>query len=311
MKYLLSNAAIPLRYFSCGNLISKQEFLHHRRNFDMNVLIMVVEGTLYISMGGVNYELGPNQYIFLRANEEHYGYKPSTGKLSYLWVHFLPNDSITSVSDKTLLKGLSNPRIMNSHFDYYIMPEFGEIALTKRSPLLFNQLLDLSRQEMIYSNQIIDYALSLLVMELSQEFIEMHHRIKNNISPNILRIMEWIKANYYKTMSVADIANEFGYHPDYLSSLFKKTTNQTLISYINKTRIDISKSLITNYDISLKEAAYSCGFPDEKYYMKLFKKYEGMTPTQYKKAFTKKMINFRDAEPVPDQLTNLNPEGKL
>ncbi|WP_220482918.1 helix-turn-helix domain-containing protein [Fontibacillus panacisegetis] len=34
--------------------------------------------------------------------------------------------------------------------------------------------------------------------------------------------------------------------------------------------------------ISIKEAAYSCGFREEQYFMKLFKKYEGMTPLQYK-----------------------------
>lgn len=270
MRYFLSNAAFPLKYYSCGNLISKQDFLHHRRNFDMNVLIMVKEGTLYITQGGINYEVGPKQYIFLKANEEHYGYKPSTGKLSYLWVHFLyenPNDSL------------------------YIMPEFGEIALTERAPLLFNQLLDLSRQETIYSNQILDYALSLLIMEVSQEFIKMHHRMNNNIPPNISRILEWIKANYDKPITVTDIANEFGYNPNYLSALFMKTMDQTLINFIKKTRVDISKSLLANYDISIKEAAYSCGFSDEKYYMKTFKKIEGMTPSEYKKAFTRKMIN--------------------
>lgn len=121
----------------------------------------------------------------------------------------------------------------------------------------------------------------------------MHYKIRHNISPNIARVMEWIKANYYKSITVKEIANEFGYNADYLSSLFKKTTNTTLTNYINKTRIEISKSLISNYDLSIKEVAYSCGFSDEKYFMKLFKKAESMTPSQYKKAFTRKMINDR------------------
>ena len=103
--------------------------------------------------------------------------------------------------------------------------------------------------------------------------------------------MEWIKANYYKPITVKEIANEFGYNTDYLSFLFKKTTNTTLTNYISKTRIEISKSLISNYDLSIKEVAYSCGFSDEKYFMKLFKKAESMTSSQYKKAFTRKMIN--------------------
>lgn len=291
MRYFLSNADYPLTYQACGNLISRDGFLHHRRNFNLNVLIMVKEGTLYITQGGINYQLGPNQYIFLNANNEHYGIKESSGRLSYLWVHFSFNDSVSLITKENLMNEHLEKIIDYPQNSHYIIPEYGEISLTQRVPLLFNQLLDLSRQEMIYSNRIIDYALSLLIMELSQEFIEMHYKIKNNISPNIARIMEWIKANYYKPITITEIANEFGYNPDYLSSLFRKNTGTTLINFINKTRIEISKSLIANYEASIKEAAYSCGFTDEKYYMKTFKKLEGMTPTQYKKAFTRKMIN--------------------
>lgn len=291
MRYFLSNADYYLTYLSCGNLISRDGFLHHKRNLDINVLIMVKEGTLYISNGGVKYEVGPKQYILLNANSEHYGYKESSGKLSYLWVHFLFRDSVSMFTKENLLNRHLDKIIENHLNSNYIIPEYGEISLTQKVPLLFNQLLDLSRQEMIYSNRIIDYALSLLIMELSQEFIERHYKIKNNISPNIARIMEWIKANYYKSITITEIASEFGYNPDYLSSLFRKTTGMTLINYINKTRIEISKSLIANYEVSIKEAAYSCGFSDEKYYMKTFKKLEGMTPSQYKKAFTRKMIN--------------------
>jgi AraC-like DNA-binding protein len=298
MRYFLSDASYPLRYYTCGNLISKQEFLHHRRNFEMNVLIMVKEGTLYLSQSGVNYEVGPNKYIFLKADEEHYGYKPSTGRLSYLWVHFLPEQSFTAITEENFLNGTLEYLIEDQPKNTYIIPEYGEISLTQRAPLLFNQLLDLSRQEMLYSYQITDYALSLLIMEISQEFIEMHYKTKQNISPNVARIMEWIKANYYKPISITDIAGEFGYNPDYLSALFKKTTGNTLVYFINKTRVDISKSLITNYDISIKEAAYSCGFSDEKYYMKTFKRLEDMTPSQYKKAFNRKLINSRQKKEV-------------
>jgi AraC-like DNA-binding protein len=290
VRYFWSDASYPIKYVSCGNLISKDEFLHPRRIIDTYVLIMVKEGILYINQSGIEYEIGPNQYIFLIANEEHYRHKSSEGKLSYLWVHFSLEDNITVIHDDKLID-ITMETFHKSKDGFYIMPEYGEISLTQRGPLLFNQLLDLSKQEQIYSYQMINYALSLLIMEISQEFLEMRNKIKQNIPPIVARIMEWIKANYYKPITVVGTANEFGYNPDYLSTIFKKYTGYTLIQFINKTRVDISKALIVNYDISIKEAAYSCGFTDEKYYMKTFKKYEDMTPSQYKKAFTKKTIN--------------------
>lgn len=291
MQYLLSDTASPLKYDSCGNLISKDDFLHHRRSFDLYVLIMIREGTLYISQGGVNYVLGPKEYLILKANEEHYGYRASSGRLSYMWVHFSFLDTVSVIENEDFSKILQENTSKSSACQQYIIPLSGKISPTQRATLLFNQLLDLSRQEVIYINPIIDYALSLLIMEISQEHIEMHYNIQNKISLRVSMIMEWIKANFHRPITIVEIANEFNYNSDYVSSLFKKNTGMTLTSYINKTRIDISKSLIVNYNVSIKEAAFSSGFTDEKYYMKIFKKLEGMTPLQYKKAFARKMIN--------------------
>ncbi len=195
-QYLLSSTTAPLKYLSSGNFISKNNFFHHRRNFDLYVLIMVKEGTLYITQSDVNYSLGPNEYLFLKANEEHYGFKSSSCKLSYLWVHFLFTNTVT-ILDEHFMNIFSERISQDLISERYILPLSGRISPTQRATLLFNQLLDLSRQEVIYLNPMIDYALSLLLMEISQEFIEIHFNMKNKIPPKVLMIMEWIKANYY------------------------------------------------------------------------------------------------------------------
>ncbi len=81
-------AKAPLHYAVCGQLLSPAGFLHHRRNFAYHVLILVTEGTLFIHANNAAHKVGAGQYIFLRAGEEHFGERPSEGKLSYLWVHF-------------------------------------------------------------------------------------------------------------------------------------------------------------------------------------------------------------------------------
>jgi AraC-like DNA-binding protein len=291
MRYFISDVKHTLQYVSCGNLISKDGFLHQRRALDTNVLIMVKEGTLHITQGDTPYSVGPNQYIFLKEKEEHFGHRASSGNLSYFWVHFTTNDTLVVKTNEDFLADILNISKEHLQICNYIIPEYGEVSFTNKAPVLFNQLLDLSRQEMIYSDKMIDYALSLLIMELSQEFIEQHYNLKHNISPNVARIIEWLKANYYKPIAITDLADEFGYNPDYLSSLFKKSTGCSLIHYINKIRIESSKSFLSDFNFTIKEVGYSCGFTDEKYFMKTFKKMEGITPTQYKKAFTRKKIN--------------------
>lgn len=308
----------PLEFTGCGNLTSHDGFLHMRRTFDHHLLILVLEGTLHITRqsslstslaaeiesepsseasnitnSAADFDIGPGQYILLRAGETHYGSHPSMGKLSYYWAHFhtnskeiidiTPTDIGAVIKEATYTDGSKNNLIIN---------EKGDTSRSPRASLLFNQLLDLSRQSLQFPQQT-DYAVTLLLMEISRAIIETYTDQYNNIPMSISRIIEWLRANCHEPITTQDVATEFSYNSDYLSALFHKSTGSTLTSYINKLRIEVAKSLLINYSITVKEAAHSCGIFDEKYFMRLFKKYEGMTPSQYREAFTKKSFNVR------------------
>ena len=108
----------------------------------------------------------------------------------------------------------------------------------------------------------------------------------------MLTIIEWIRIHYEQPLTVAGIAERFNYHPTYLTGLFKKYTGYPLMTYINRVRITISKNLLTDQAYKVSTVARLCGFPDEKYFMKLFKRYEGMTPSQYRNTFHQKKMNL-------------------
>lgn len=291
MRFYLSSAEKRLQFHACGNMIDNDNFRYQRSKQKYYVLIMVKEGTLYLTQNGMNHEIRKNQYIFLKPEEEQYGYRCSVGKLSYVWVKFSFREPVIIHRNSKFMNDYVKTGAQKYEDSFYVVPEHGEVSMAQRIPLLFNQLLDISRQENFYSDMAADYALSLLMMELSQEYMETKYNLRNTISPNLDRIMEWIKANYDKEITIKELAGEMGYNPNYLSSLFKKTTGITLVQYINNTRINIAKSMIVEHDKTIKEVAYACGYINEKYFMKVFKKVEGMTPSQYKSAFTRKTIN--------------------
>ncbi|MGN0599815.1 MAG: AraC family transcriptional regulator, partial [Oscillospiraceae bacterium] len=247
----------PLKFSVCGQFISPSGFVHHRRSFDENVLIMVTEGTLYITANNVEYALVPGQYIFLKAGEEHFGHRSSEGRLSYLWAHFRSDCSFETVNDEKV--------------EYtYLLPETLALSDSGRTAQLFHQLMDMSLEEKLYTQNMSDYAMSLLLMEISQEYF----RFGNNSDKLPLAVVsarEWIKNHYYLPFDVTELADEVGYRADYLSSLFKRSLGVSIVRYTNRLRIKTAKTLLSNYDITIKEAAFSCGFSDEKYFMKVFK----------------------------------------
>lgn len=76
------------RFFTCGCLENDGGFLHIRRTLNCDVLIFVTEGTLFITMNDTDLAVRSGEYVLLPSGTEHWGTKPCTGRLSYMWVHF-------------------------------------------------------------------------------------------------------------------------------------------------------------------------------------------------------------------------------
>jgi AraC-like DNA-binding protein len=284
-KYLISENADSLIHISSGQLLNQKNFIHERRNLDTFVIIICIKGILYIAQDEKRFALKENQYIILFAGHEHYGYRNCDEGLSYYWCHFrIQEDKYRIIFDHEMIEG----DVAFSR--YYIFPETGEIVSNGRVILIFRQLLDLARTH-CYSERLPNYTLSLLAMEISQEFIETHVQNRNRkLNPRMEKIIEWIRVNYNLKISTQEIAQSFFYNPDYLSTTFRKYTGYPLMKYITMVRISNAKKLLLNTSEGIKEIAYKVGFDDEKAFMKRFKQFENITPTTYRNAFSRVKI---------------------
>lgn len=274
MRFYINDSTGKANYIVCGQLVSESGFVHQKRCLLENVLIMVNEGTLFINTGGINYEVSKGQYILLRAGEWHYGVKESEGKLSYYWIHFEKDEWEYSYA-----KSAGS------------MPEYGSFVVNGRIPVLFHQLADIAFEEDVQARKMCHLAVEMILIELSRENYSEGSGTHSEIPAALASAIEYINRNYIMNISVTDLAEKYGYTPDYFSTLFKKYMGISTIGFINKVRINASKALLANYGVSIREVAYSCGFSDEKYFMRVFRQVEGMTPTEYRKNSRKAYIN--------------------
>ena len=67
----------------------------------------------------------------------------------------------------------------------------------------------------------------------------------------------------------------------YLSRVFKETTGYSVIEFFNKIKVDKAKELIIEGDKKVKEVAQILGFTDEFYFSRIFKKIEGISPSEF------------------------------
>ena len=113
-------------------------------------------------------------------------------------------------------------------------------------------------------------------LAVSFDFIDIKH------SDIVFKAMDYIRDNCLRRITLEDVANEVYLSKAYLSSIFKQETGMSIIDYINQARIAHSKTLLTNTTFSLIEIANECSFGDQSYFSRVFKRYEGVTPKQYR-----------------------------
>lgn len=104
----------------------------------------------------------------------------------------------------------------------------------------------------------------------------------SNANQLITRIDDYILAHYSEDIHLSTIAEEFHYSPSYLSRLYKEHTGENLSSGINDVRIGAAKKLLSSTSLSVNEIGRRCGFYSNKYFMQIFKKATGQTPSQFR-----------------------------
>ncbi len=98
----------------------------------------------------------------------------------------------------------------------------------------------------------------------------------------IERMMKYINQNFTAKLSAGKVARVAGLSPSRALHLFKQETGMTFSNYILKLRVDYGKYLLLNTDLNLADLASTTGFYDQSHFNKNFKKFEKMTPTQFR-----------------------------
>jgi len=295
MQFIKAGIANPIEFISGGQFVSETPWIHTKRNIDSFEIIIGVNKTLYIQQDEIQYEVKPGNVLLLLPGHTHQGFRESEESLSFYWFHFhLPESSKlidASRMDEDVSVFRKDPDSRQNITDIYI-PLFSAPSCIERVNILFQQLMHVVNSN-YYTNYSGYYLLTSLLIELSEQTITNFYmpRNKSDRGLNLEKIMEWTRIHAMEDISVALISKKFNYNKDYLSRFFKQRTGMNLQEYIHLQKISKAKDLLSRSMQSIKEVSTAIGIHDEKYFMKLFKKYQNMTPTEFRQAFTKTHMN--------------------
>ncbi|MGI6030790.1 MAG: helix-turn-helix domain-containing protein [Eubacteriales bacterium] len=96
-------------------------------------------------------------------------------------------------------------------------------------------------------------------------------------------ILQYIQEHLSQDISLRDVADASGFSGAYVSRLIKEETGRTYVDYLAFVRIEKAKTMLQDRSMSVAEVGSCCGFNNTQGFLRTFKKYEGVTPGQYRK----------------------------
>ena len=125
-------------------------------------------------------------------------------------------------------------------------------------------------------------AYKLAVLECVDQLAKQYEQSRNPFT----RVKEYIDSHYMEDLSLKALAGVFHLNSSYLSRLFKEKCDINYSDYLNMVRIEKSKKILASSLLSVNEVSDVVGFADYRYFTKVFKKYQGVSPQVYRKNFS-------------------------
>ena len=98
----------------------------------------------------------------------------------------------------------------------------------------------------------------------------------------IEKAQEYIRHNYRKDLSLEEMSRQMDMSPYYFSKLFKEVTGSNFVEYVTGVRMKCARELLLEGGKSIKQICAEIGYSDPNYFSRIFKRYEGCTPTEFR-----------------------------
>lgn len=120
------------------------------------------------------------------------------------------------------------------------------------------------------------------IIEMVMECVSTESVADANARSKIQMAIGYIQEHFAENLTVNVLAEHYGMSPNYFSSMFKKEMSRSAVNYITELRINQARELLCHSELSVVDISKKVGYEDSQYFFRVFKKYLGMTPLQYR-----------------------------
>lgn len=183
----------------------------------------------------------------------------------------------------------------------YNLPRFTYIPVLRKS---FESIVDppisSANAKALFTNGVI--------LQIFSRIIESNSDVasvdKAKYTDEVIKCIEYIKLHFSENINIEMLYKSIFMGKTTFFKYFKYITNKTPNQYINEIRLTHARNLLFDSSISLTEVAQQCGFSSQAYFNYIFKKFTGISPSQYRKKII--WLTEKNKEWVEQDNQNLN-----
>lgn len=190
-----------------------------------------------------------------KAVTDYFNEIKQNGLISYDLLQKLLNKTVSSIIEMMLNQGISPKKIF-----------------VNKKRIYFSLTHNESMEEIVYQFEDI----CRLVLDAVSE------KNSRNKQKYYIEIKEYIEKNYSEDISLNNISSHIGLTPSYFSTFFKEHFNKSFVDYLNRIRIDKAKEMLITTQLTITEIGFKVGFNTIQNFMRVFKKYESISPGKYR-----------------------------
>lgn len=189
--------------------------------------------------------------------------------------HFKINETLQFLNERYPKEGQNN--FWKLDYDNYFFYNNIELAST------INKLIKECMSSAITKDALADLTLQELLVRIIQTQTAKSidtNKLTDKNNP-MVPVLEYIRANIRESINLKELSDKACMSPTSFYRYFKRELGMSPIEFILSEKIKQAKQLLKDPNVQINEVSYASGFEDSNYFIRIFKKYEGVTPKQY------------------------------
>ena len=248
-----------------GCLKTEDAAATQRHNLESFLIAAIISGRGEITVGNESFSLMKGDCFFVDCRVSHFYKSSEADPWEIMWIHF-------------------NGATSQQYYDFFISqsknvfrPPFFDKVVSAVSEIIEINDNKSPDAEIMSSKLIVDLlTLSLTVKNSAQQY-------DTALKQKLVSVHNYIDDHFTEDLSLEKLSSEFYISKYYLTREYKRIYGKTIFQHIITARINYGKKLLRFSDKSVEEIAHLCGFNDQSYFARQFKKAENLTCFSYRK----------------------------